>query len=202
MVGVGWHLQNIFEVFASCSLFKRMPTVAGCLLIGLPWGHNKGDQDNDGSPEWSLSSSSSHQATVSQIAWHKSMNQWGEHSKCGEGGRGVRRVWNESFSLLLLLLSIHCKAMSHSEELSLLLTDRLSKKQFPQLLHQQGTLTETRPGETNSSLLEMRLSDSPSTSEIEYYHNTLISCEKGISSRWISSSRMTFRTDRVSFNIK
>lgn len=49
-------------------LFKSVPIAAGCLLIGLPRGHNNGDHDNEGSLEWSLSSSSYHQATVSQTA--------------------------------------------------------------------------------------------------------------------------------------
>lgn len=85
----------------------------------------------------SLSNSSYHQATVNQIAWHKNVNQWGECRK-----RGGKWVWNESFhfALLVLLLSIHCKAVSHSEELSLVLIDRVSKKHFYQLLYQQGLL--------------------------------------------------------------
>lgn len=43
--------------------------------------------------------------------------------------------------------SLRRKAVSHSKKLCSPLTDRLSEKHFYQVLHQQGTLTQTRPGE-------------------------------------------------------
>ncbi len=110
----------------------------------------------------------------------KNINQWGVRSK-----RGGKWVWNESFhfALLLLLLSIRCKAVSHSEELSLVLIDRLSKKQFYQLLYQQGRLLKHGLESLsdsfyfrNLSLLEIWLGKNSILSLIIYRWNLIAIC--------------------------
>lgn len=186
-----------------------MPIVAGCLLIWLPWGHNNGEHDKDGSLEWSLSNSSYHQATVSQIAWHKNTNQWGEGSK--RGGGEINAKW--VISLLLLLLSIHCK-VSHSEELSLLLTDcprssftncfisrgHLLKQGLERLSHVFFTLEHHPYYRCGWATIHCQLSTSSSLSLIALWSYRVIS-------RWIYSNQMWFRTvfffpNFTAFNIK
>lgn len=78
--------EYFFEVFANCSLFRRMPIVAGCSLIWLPRGHNNGDHDKDGSLEWSPSNSSYHQATVNQIALTQKHEPMGRRQQTRRGG--------------------------------------------------------------------------------------------------------------------